>query len=188
MFHHHEGIDVPLAILPAAALTAISGGTAIVLIGMMMRASYRRLCWLSIPRGGGDLVLDSPQHPENPDLSTAISWMLVGDTGRARLTIPRPLVAAVQLCPWIYKVGASGGESITWAVQGLLVLVPTEEGRIYRLPLVLTSDFVGAARLMHDLAASLEVPYLFHADAEGWNVEARRAKDRRPLRTGGVRS
>ena len=44
-----------------------------------------------------------------------------------------------------------------------------------RQPVLLTSDFVGAARLMQRLAMALDVPYLFCADAEVWKAENNRA-------------
>jgi hypothetical protein len=57
-----------------------------------------------------------------------------------------------------------------------------------KLGVLLTNDFVGAARLMQRLAHTLHVPYLFFADATGWKAEAIRAKDRPPLRIGGSQS
>jgi hypothetical protein len=172
------------------ALTAISGGTAVLLIGLMMRAGYRRLSWLTIPRDGSDLELDSPEepNPEKADWAEGLKWVFLGETKRHRLSIPRELVVAVQLCPWKYVVAGSGGRQITWAVQGLLVLTSPKEGVCHRLPLLLTSDFVRASRLMQRLADTLHVPYLFCADAEGWKAEAIRAKNRPPLRIGGSQS
>jgi hypothetical protein len=41
-----------------------------------------------------------------------------------------------------------------------------------------------AARLMRRLADVLSVPYLFHADAAGWQQEEARAKTRPPLSSG----
>ncbi len=187
---HRDGIfkGWPLSVFFGTAATVVSGGSALLLMGMLTRASYRRLCRLSIPHNGGDLELDSPQEPEveRADLNVALKWFFVGETERQRLTIPRELVAAVQLCPWKYKIGKSGGESTTWAVQGLLVLASPEGEAYHRLPLLLTSDFPGAARLMQQLAMTLGVPYLFGADATGWRAEAARAKKRPALRAGGI--
>jgi hypothetical protein len=56
------------------------------------------------------------------------------------------------------------------------------EGSYRRLPILLTSDFAGAAQLMEQLAATLRVPYLYCADADGWRTEARSATKRPPLR------
>jgi hypothetical protein len=50
---------------------------------------------------------------------------------------------------------------------------------------LLTGDFVGAARLTQRLAQTLQVPYVFCADAVGWKTEETRAKNRPPLRAGG---
>jgi hypothetical protein len=57
-----------------------------------------------------------------------------------------------------------------------------------RLPITLTSDSAGAARLMQRLAATLEVPYLFAADAAGWQAEEARAAKRPSLRVGDIQS
>jgi hypothetical protein len=187
---HRQGLSWPVAILFGATASILSGGTAIVVIGMTTRASHRRLASLNIPRADGDLELDSPAdlEAEGAELHAALKWLFLGDTKRQRLTIPRRLVAAVQLCPWKVAIGTASDQRVTWAVQGLLVLTPTEEGKYYRLPLLLTSDYVGAARLMQQLASTLQVPYLFCADATGWNVEAARAKNRPPLQVGGLQS
>jgi hypothetical protein len=75
---------------------------------------------------------------------------------------------------------------MTWAVQGLLVLASREEAVYRRLPILLTGDSVGAARLMQRLAYALHVPYLFCADAEGWRAETMRANGRPALRVGGI--
>lgn len=171
----------------AIAVTALCGGSAFLLIGMMMRSGYRRLCRLSIPRDGSDLELDSPEEPklEQADLLEGLTWVLLGATKRQRLTIPRALVQAVQLCPWKFVLAGSGQRQITWAVQGLIVLASS--GTEYRrLPILLTGDCVGAARLMQRLAETLRVPYLFSADAAGWRTETARAKTRPSLRAGGM--
>lgn len=157
---------------------------------MLMRAGYRRLSTLTIPGNGNDLELDSPiePNPERIDLAEGLKWVFLAETKRQRLMIPRELLRAVQLCPWKYYVRGGGEGTATWAVQGLLVLGCPEEGVYQRLPIVLTSDFVGAARLVRRLADILQVPYLFCADAEGWKVEEIRAKKRPPLRCGGTES
>ena len=173
-----------LSALFAVSATVLCGGSALLLIGMLMRSSYRRLCWLSIPRNGDDLELDSPEDPsaESADLAEGLKLAFLGETKRQQLTIPREVVSAVQLCPWNFACGSE----VTWAVQGLLVLACSADGTYYRLPILLTSDFVGAARLMQRLAATLHVPYLFCADAEGWKAEEIRARAP-PLRIGGTR-
>jgi len=171
-------------------ITVACGGTAGLLIGMMMRAGYRRLSRLAISRNGNDLELDSPEEviAEKADLTEALKWVFLGNTKRHRLSIPRESVVAVQLCPWKYVVEGPSGKLTTWAVQGLLVLASSKEAVSHRLPVLLTGDFVGAARLMRRLADALHVPYLFCADAEGWRVEEMPAKDRPPLRIGGAQS
>jgi len=182
----HEKHDWVIAAMLGIGATLLCGGAAFGLIFMIVRAGYRRLGRLDIPSDRGDLELDMPQEPdaEQADLAKGVQWVFVGDTKRQRLTIPREQTAAVQLCPWNFRVGNSS----TAAVQGLLVLTPTTEGRHLRVPLLLTSDFAGAARLLQRLAATLEVPFLFHADAAGWRAEDTRAKTRPPLRSGGTQS
>jgi hypothetical protein len=171
----------------ATCLTAICGGLVFLVIALVLRAGYRRLSWLTIPRNGSDLELDSPEepNPEKVDLGEGLKWVFLGESKRQRLSIPRELVVAVQLCPWKYVV-SSGEQRTTWAVQGLLVLASSKEAVNHRLPILLTSDFVGAARLMQRLAYALHVPYLFCADADGWRAEVMRAEGRPALRVGGI--
>ena len=174
------------AIVPAVVMTLAGGGTAFVLMGLMARAGYRRLCHLRIP-ANGPLELDAPEQidAERADPVTALKWVFVGDTRRHRLTIPREMVQAVQLCPWKYDCGEHDRE-VTWAAQGLLVLRPADGTAYRRVPILLTGDFVGAARLVGQLADVLGVPYLFDADTAGWKAEAARARGRPPLRVGGA--
>ena len=109
--------------------------------------------------------------PEEGDLVGGLKWLFLGhNLERHRVTILRDLVVAVQLCPWKYVAGTSERVK-AWAVQGLLILSSTEQGVYHRLPVLLTGDFVGAARLMQRLADALHVPYLFCCDAEGWRSE-----------------
>ncbi len=173
----------------AIVATLVCGGAPVVLILMLLRAGYRRLGHLKIPRNGDDLDLDLPVEPGTllaKDLSKALKWAFLGETDWQHLKIPRRLVAAVQLCPWKYVSGRGQSQTATWAVQGLLVLANPVDGEYQRLPLLLTSDCVRAAPLMQKLATALHVPYLFHADAEGWKAEAARAKSRQPQKVGGT--
>ncbi|HVX59699.1 MAG TPA: hypothetical protein VHC19_03830 [Pirellulales bacterium] len=189
---HDRGNQVgwPLSIIGGIAVTLVCGGSALALIGMLQRASYRRLCRLTIPAEGRELELDAPAIPgaDEMDFAAGLQWAFLGETKRRRLTIPRELIAAVQLCPWKFAVAGSGGQSVTWAVQGLLVLSSSAEAGCYRLPILLTSDFVGAAWLMPRLAETLDVPYLFCAGREDWKAEEQRANQRPPLKVGGIQS
>lgn len=186
VFHDQQKIGGwALSAFGAIAVTAVCGGSTFVLIGMMMRASYRRLPVLVIPRGQDAIELESADEPSNePDVMQAVQYILIGDATRHKVSIPRHLLVAVQLCPWNYAVQ----NERAWAVQGLLVLANPNEPTLCRLPILLTSDYVGAARLMQRLARVLEVPYLFCADREGWKAEKIRSKGRRPLRSGGTMS
>jgi hypothetical protein len=183
VLHSQPELGWVAAAVLGAGITAITGGSTFLLIGMMMRAGHRRLARLAIPRNGNDLELDSPEEV-NPEQGDALKWIFLGDTKRRRLSISRESVVGVQLCPWKYVLGTPS-RLTGWAVQGLLVLAPSQEGLYHRLPILLTGDLVSAARLMRRLADTLNVPYLFCADAEGWRVEATHAKSRSPLRVGG---
>lgn len=190
-WHFHSHLNVrpwPLALLLGTFVTAVCGGSAFALLYMILRGKYRQLDRLSIPRNGGDLKLDvhSTVRPDRPDVSRAYNWLFRGQTEREQLTIPRQSIVAVQLCPWKYVVGTSRRPSIiASAVQGLLVLAPSADEVYPRLPILVTGDFAGAAQLMLGLADTLNVPFLFGANAEGWKAEELRAKNRLPLRSGG---
>jgi hypothetical protein len=178
------------AILAGTLVTLACGGTVLYLIGLIMRAGYRRLSWLSIPRNGGDLELDlaEPPEPENADVSAGVRWIFIGDTPRRALAFPREVVRAVQICPWKVVIGQPRRTQSDWAVQGVLVLANQPSQKYLRLALFLTSDFAGGARLAERLASTLGVPYLFSADAGGIAEEKVRAGTRPPLRCGGTMS
>jgi hypothetical protein len=168
----HGRFDVswlPAALLATTAV-AVCGGPVIFLASAVVYSSYQFLCRLSIPHDEGDLLLDCPRDPDlgENDLMAGLKWKFVEEKDdRQQLTIPRQRVAAVQLCPWKYK----SRSMVTWAVQGSVVMTSKNGGKYDRLPIVLTSDFVGAARLMQRVANVLQVPYLFCADKEGWQAE-----------------
>ena len=189
------GFGVPFLVLSAslagqtsvaaAVLAALCVGSALLIIGAIHRASYDRLTKLRIPANGEELDFDGSDLPDLTygSLGEALKFYF-GPAGRdppQRIQIPRDLIAAVQLCPWKY----SSGDTDAWAVQGLLVLRSLTDGVYHQLPLFLTIECVGAARLMRRLADVLRVPYLFYADAAGWKEEAMRARSRPPLRAGG---
>jgi hypothetical protein len=153
-----------------------------------MRTGYRQLSSLSIPRSGSSLEFETGQKtlPDDMGLAQGLKWLLEGGTERQRLTIPRDLVAAVQVCPWQFVMSSTKGRSTTWAVQGLLVLANAQQCESQRLPLLVTGDCAGGSQLMRRLADVLQVPFLFHADAAGWQAESVRASSRPPLRSGGM--
>lgn len=188
----HENMRIggwPLAILCGSVATAVFAGAGFLIVIMVMRAGFQRLCRLTIPLDGGDLEFESAEHPApNMDLLAGLKSVFQTGTKRYRLTIPRELVSAVQLCPWRYVFSGPGGKETIWAVQGLLVLSAVDDASYYRLPLLLTGDVVGAARLMQRLATTLHVPYLYCADAKGWKAEEARAKARQPLSGGGIQT
>ena len=180
----------PLAAVYGTVVTAVCGGGCFVLIGLIMRSGYHRLSKLTIPRNGNELELELAEPPklENADLTEGLKWLFIRETRKQRLTIPQGQVVAVQLCPWKFVMTGSGERSTTWAVQGLLVVALSERADYHRLPILLTSDFVGAAQLLQRLASAIQVPYLFCADAKGWQTEEAQAKSRPPLRSGGYQS
>lgn len=185
-FLHRDGTarNWPLAILTGGFITVSIGGTVFWVMAAMLRWSYGRLPSLVIARGGEALAYEGPMPVDhNRDW---LKYGFAGNPERQQLSIPRARLAAVQLCPWKFVMGGTHDRSITWAVQGLLVLSSDEQEHFQRLPILLSSDSSGAAQLMRRLADVLAVPYLFHADAAGWQDEEARAKTRRPLHSGGI--
>ena len=143
----------PVSAVLGTFATLVCGGPVLLILLFGLRSGYRQLPRLTIPRDGSGLELESPQGPdlEGADLTGGLKWVPLGDTKRQRLTIPPGLVAAVQLCPWKFVTMVSRVRDTAWAVQGLLVLASSEEAVYHRLPILLTGDFAGAARLMRDL-------------------------------------
>jgi hypothetical protein len=173
----------PVALLAGAMITLLCGGTAFSLMFLMMRSTFDKLSCLTIPRQEGDLELEIP--PPLDSKTDGLNWAF-GVNQKKRVTIPREQLLAVQLCPWKFTIATSSNRSTTWAVQGLLVLAGSEGAPYVRLPILLTGDMPGAARLMQELAHVLHVPYLFGADAAGWRLEEQRERHRPPLRAGGI--
>ena len=170
-FYSHMPVkNWPAVSLAAAFLTAF-GGTCLYLLFTSLCGADRSALGLNIPDNEADLELNLPCA------SAGIP--------REQVTISRSTVVAVQLCPWEYLSSGSDPERQR-VVQGLLVLRPSGEVEYQRILLFVTIDFRTAARLLERLAETLEVPFLFHADREGWNEESRRAQARPPLRAGGV--
>jgi hypothetical protein len=177
-----------LSTLIAMTATGLCGGTAFVAMALILRARHRHLCRLSIPDNGKPLCLDTavPLNADRPDLKDALEWVFGGRGEKTQLAIDRGRVRVVQLCPWKFVLGGSSSRSTTWTVQGLLVLAPEDGSACTRVPLLLCSDFAGAAKLMRSFADCLGVPFLFHADKAGWKAEAKRAATRPPLRSGAL--
>ncbi len=177
-----------LSVLVAGVVTAVCAGSALVLIGFLMRAGYRRLCRLSIPSDRGELELHAPAaldlECQNP--AQALGRLLRGPTQFSCRHIPRERVIAVQLCAWYYEINSSSGKTSALAVQGLLVLSSEEPTGYVRVPLLLTTAAADAAQLMQQLGQLLGVPFLFHADAAAWRAERQRSKARPLLRSGGI--
>jgi hypothetical protein len=164
-----------------AGVAAEIGGPAYWFTWTAGGSDYRRLCQLRIGKDGVDLELVTPQLPVAKRADYVIAgfrWILSGETGTQHLRIPREIVTAVQLCPWKVVVSRSGERTIINAVQGLLVLTDASNGGYFRIPILLSSDYARAARLMQQLARVLHVPFLYCADANGWKAELLRAKTR----------
>jgi hypothetical protein len=173
----------PVAILAGATITLLCGGTAFSLIFLMIRSTFDKLTCLTIPREEGNLELEIP--PPLDSKTDGLNWAF-GVNQKKRITIPRERLLAVQLCPWKFTIATPNSRSTTWAVQGLLVLAGAEGAPYVRQPILLTGDMPRAARLMQQLAAGLQVPYLFGADAAGWRLEEQLARNRPPLKAGGT--
>ena len=84
--------------------TAVCGGSAFLLIGLIIRSGYRRLSTLTIPRDGNDLELESAEAPklEKADLADGLKWLFIGETKRQRLTIP---------ASWSWQFSSAPGSS-----------------------------------------------------------------------------
>lgn len=186
----HREIGWPLAIMCAALAVLVTGGPVFLLMVLSYWTSYQRLPSLRIPAGNAPLEIDLPGELKiaQRELKAALTFGVADPRSWIQTTAPRESVRAVQLCPWSFSVGRRYREIGTWAVQGLLVLQADEGSGYRRVPLLLTQDFAGAARLMRQLADVLRVPYLFCADAKGWKEEIKRSKSRAPLQSGGTMS
>jgi hypothetical protein len=171
------------AALYGTLITVIGGGAVLFVIAKVMGAIRRGFATLTIPRDGGDLTIDIGSAPDFVDASLmeGLKWIRKLSKDADHLTIPRDLIAAVQLCPWKVTVVEPRSRNTMWTAQGLLVLASSEH-ECQRIPLLATLDVAGAAKLMQRLAAVLQVPYLFRADAAAWKAEAVRAKSRPAVR------
>ncbi len=188
IFHYKLNIGLAVSVLRGIIITVVCGGTALLLIGILIRFGYSQLCHLIIPLNNNDLELELREEPklQNRDVTAEIKSLVTGATKMQRLIIQRNSLAAVQLCPWKFDFGTD--RQCAYAVQGVLVLVSSHTGEYKRIPLLITSDFAGAAKLIQQLAQVLKVPYLFYGDAMHWKAENIRAKNRPPLKSGGWQS
>jgi hypothetical protein len=157
---------LPRGIAPLLAVAAVLAFSLLcMVINALLRSGYSGLSRCVVPRDGGDVEIDLGKFDvsDNPNPGEAL-----------------------QACPWKLVIGNQRDQLTAMALQGVVV-VRGSEGFV-RLPLMLTGDFRGAARLLRGVAEVLEVPYLFHGDAEGWNQERRRAQCRPRLKAGGFQS
>lgn len=173
-----------VAILAGTLLTAVSVGSAFGLSWTLQHWQYDRLVSLEIPRGGDLLDLERPMPGDARD---PLKYGPLGNPARQQVQLLRSRLIAVQLCPWKFVVDKSRYTGSVKAVQGLLVLSGDKADQIERVPILLTSETHGAAKLLRRLADVLEVPFLFHAGAAGWQEEESRAKTRLPLSSGAIK-
>ncbi len=187
ILHDQLNAKWPAAIAGGAIATLLFAIPMIVCLRILVRLSYRRLCRMSVSRRGDEISLELPEIPETTrkDLGAALRWAFSPEDKRTFVVVPRSSLRAAQLCPCLYATGTPRSKEISPAVQGLLVFEGAAPGQYQRLPLLLTSDFDGAARLMQQIAARLGIPYLFSADEQSWQAEKRRAAVRAPLKVGG---
>jgi hypothetical protein len=186
IFHDRGEFGWPGAIVLATIAAYVIVGVTWGLIAEMTRAERRRMTTLTYCEARKELMLETPRFRSSKQDEPAFSgaWTVASEGKRQRLVIPRQLVAAVQLCPWKYRVSSHSEESSSWAVQGVLVLKLQPHRGFERVPMLVTNDYVGAARLMQRAAERLDVPFLFCADADGWAAEDARADDRASRKTG----
>jgi hypothetical protein len=142
---------------------------------------------LLVPNNAADLILETslPVDSLPERLLTHQPGTPDRKHNRSEVLIPRHLIAAVQVCAWKYAFSDGNESTTTWAVQGLLVLRNAENDQFQRIPILVTQDFVGLAKLMQALGRALNVPFIYSADAAAWRAEAVRAKTRPPVRSGG---
>ncbi len=172
-----------------AALLPMTAGLGFVfIIALALRSGYSALSRCVVPRDGGDVEIDLVKFElsENPNPGEALQVLFGGNAKREIRTIPRVSIAAIQACPWKLVIGDQRDQLTVMALQGVLVV--RGSAGFERLPLMLTGDFRGAARLLQRVAEVLEVPYFFHGDVEGWNEELSRAQSRPRLKAGGFQS
>lgn len=186
MFYQNERMPLPTAIASATAITVFCGGTSLLLIGLLIFGHRGRLCLMSIPNNKS--LVEVEFSPKTNPKTTAITDLLLGKPERIQLRVRRDQIDAVQLGPWNYVAGDSSEKTRCEAVQGVLVLRDMESDEFQRLPILLTMDYREAAQLMGNLATTLQVPFFFYADAQGWQSELRQTQDRPPLKYGGVSS
>lgn len=174
--------------VPSLLVAAVISSFAVLFVGMPVlwlvllvhRASSRLHVRLRIPTRG-DVEFKGPLLTDPSDPSPRGSSP--DPCSIQHLAIPTETIVAVQLCPW-YDVRRGERDDIRHAVQGLLVL-STDAQHVYRrLPLLLTQNHAGAARLMQRTADVLQVPYLFHADAPGWKAEVQRQQTKKSKKRG----
>ena len=187
IFHSQHGLSWLMATFIAIFVTIFCGGLTFGLIYFELHSEYQDLPHVTIPKGKEDLLVESPMGIDTGSigLTSGCPERVSGNADTEELVIPREIVRGVQLCAWKLVWKGGGDRATTWVVQGMLILGLKEEMGYDRLPILVTDDLVGAARLMQSLGVILDVPYLYCADKESWRTEALRAKLRPPLRHGG---
>jgi len=86
-----HGSKWPVAVLFAVLVTILCGGTVLLIIGLVMRANYRRLSRLTIPRHDGDVELETSETPDwsKTDVLAGLTWCFIGEKGPSALSRPQ---------------------------------------------------------------------------------------------------
>lgn len=172
----------PLALLLGGTITALCGGPVFLIVAFHQRYIARRLGRLGAPHDG-ELQLELATAVPTTTVSELLNSELLngdvasrptGKTKRQLLAIPRHRVVAVQVCPCKATLTGRSHRTCTRGLQGLLVLNTLRDGYA-RVPLLVSMDCLGTARLMQALAERLNVPFLFAGDSAAWG-RARRVE------------
>jgi len=177
-----------LSVLLGVSITLVGGGTVLAIAWQIIQRTADDLCLLKVSSDEKhmELIVPASFRLTDADSFQDVVRVATDPSGRHCWKIPLKAVLGIQLCPWKYCMDSADGKTTTWAVQGLLVVSRNQAAPFLRIPILLTGDFVEAARLMEQLAEKLGVPFLFSGDAAAWKAEALRARKRPPVQGGGI--
>lgn len=145
----------------AIAAPSLCLGTVLVGVKKSMLNDFQKPPVLVIPNDKQDIFLKF----KDLNIASLSPFIVLSDAGFKEITLAKESIKAIQLCPR-FRAESEGPQRY---VQILLVF---EDGdKYHRVPLLLTGDFVAAIRLSEKLSNVLKVPFLYHADDNGWAEE-----------------